>query len=65
MRVPKEGSKWVSADMKQFHVVYTVEISKKIWVHYIEEFNVESIPGEHEYCCYLESFLFRFKEVVE
>ena len=57
----KEGSKWVSPDNKQFHVIHRVELDGHVWIHYIEE-NKENC---REYSCYEESFLLRFRQVPE
>jgi hypothetical protein len=60
MIVPKNGSRWVS-NSEQVHILSTIVLEGKTWIHYIEEGRKE--PQEHS--CYLESFLERFKEIVK
>jgi len=50
-----EGSKWVSPENKQFHVIHVVEVEGHTWVHYISD-----DTQAKEYSCYIESFLQRF-----
>lgn len=52
----KEGTKWMSADGKAFHVIHRIELDGHVWIHYIEE-NKENC---REYSCYEDSFLLRF-----
>jgi hypothetical protein len=52
----KEGTRWMSADGKAFHVIHRIELDGQIWIHYIEE-NKENC---REYSCYEDSFLSRF-----
>jgi hypothetical protein len=58
--IPKNGSQWISTDGSYFHVLGTIEIEGKIWVHYQKDNQKEP----QEYSCYLESFLERYKEIV-
>jgi len=29
----KEGTRWVSADDKKFHVIHRVELDEHVWIH--------------------------------
>lgn len=60
MKVPKNGSQWMSTDGNYFHVLGTIEIDGNTWVHYIKDDQKEPL----EFSCYLESFLERYKEIV-
>jgi hypothetical protein len=51
------GQIWESID-KEFRVIEIVEIERNTWVHYIQE------KTGQEYSCYLESFVNRFKPVL-
>ena len=62
MRIPKNGSKWAGSGRDTFHVLSTIELEGKTWVHYIKD-NTQADP--REYSCYLESFLERFRELPE
>jgi hypothetical protein len=42
-----------------FHVLHTIELEGKTWIHYIKE----DSKDPREYSCYLESFLERFREI--
>jgi ribonuclease HII len=37
MKTPKDGSKWSGAAGERFHVLHTIKIEDKTWVHYIKE----------------------------
>jgi hypothetical protein len=63
-KIPKDGSKWTAGDREKFHVLHTIEIDGKIWVHYIKETTKET-NEVREYSCYLESFLQRFSSLPE
>ena len=63
MKTPKDGSKWTGAAGERFHVLHTIKIEDKTWVHYIKENAKER--ETREYSCYLESFLERFRELPE
>lgn len=56
----KEGSRWTGADGKVFHVIHVVEVDGHTWVHYEQD----NINKSKEYSCYIESFLARFRELV-
>lgn len=60
----KEGTIWTSADNKQFQVIKVVEQNGHMWVHYRTYNGQYSNSEVKEYSCYLESFTFRFTEVV-
>jgi hypothetical protein len=62
MKIPKNGSKWAGSGQDTFHVLSTIELEGKTWVHYIKD-NTQADP--REYSCYLESFLERFRELPE
>ena len=62
MKIPKNGSKWAGSGRDTFHVLSTIELEGKTWVHYIKD-NTQADP--REYSCYLESFLERFRELPE
>jgi len=51
----KEGSKWYSADYKQFTVIHVIDVNGHTWIHYRSESN-----EPQEYSCFLESFVSRF-----
>ena len=60
MKIPKNGSRWSSQNgLIVFRVLHTIEIDGHIWVHYRDDDN-----GEREYSCYVESFLERFREIL-
>ena len=61
MIVPKNGSRWISKKHEKVHILGTIDIEGKTWIHYIEEGRKD--PQEHS--CYLESFLERFKEIIK
>ena len=63
MKIPKDGSKWTGNGGDRFHVLHTIELEGKTWVHYIRENTTER--ETREYSCYLESFLERFRELPE
>ena len=63
MKLIKEGSKWLGADGKKFHVIHVIELNENTWVHYIAEQAKEN--ETREYSCYVESFLSRFTELPE
>lgn len=67
IKMIKIGSKWESTDSKKFHVLDVVELEGNTWVHYMQDGIVtnESLPGNREYSCYLESFLQRFRPLPE
>jgi hypothetical protein len=58
MKIPKEGSKWQGNESTVFIVLHIIELEEHVWVHYRKEGN------DHEYSCYLESFLQRFREIL-
>jgi hypothetical protein len=62
----KEGSLWSTGDRKYFRVLGVVEIDGKTWVHYREDKGTK-VPAIQcrEYSCYQESFVYRFREVIE
>lgn len=62
MKIPKDGSRWSGNDRDVFHVLSTIEIDGKVWVHYIKE---NTLQEPREYSCYVESFLSRFRELPE
>jgi hypothetical protein len=60
MKIPKNGSRWVSQNgFIIFRVLHTIEIDGHTWIHYRDDNN-----GDKEYSCYVESFLERFTETV-
>jgi hypothetical protein len=61
MIIVKEGSKWSAADGKRFHVIHVVDVDGRTWVHYEQD----GVKESREFSCYLESFLERFKAVLE
>jgi hypothetical protein len=63
LKIPKDGSKWSGSVGERFHVLHTIELEGKVWVHYIKETTKET--ETREYSCYLESFLERFRELPE
>ena len=60
----KQGSRWSSTD-KEFIVLAVVEQDGHTWVHYREDLGIK-VPALQcrEYSCYQESFLQRFREIV-
>lgn len=60
----KQGSRWASAD-KEFVVLAVVEQEGNTWVHYRKDLGIK-VPALQcrEYSCYEESFLQRFREIV-
>jgi hypothetical protein len=60
MKIPKNGSKWQGNDRDTFHILSTIELEGKTWVHYIKE---NTTQDTREFSCYLESFLERFREL--
>ena len=60
----KQGSRWASTD-KEFIVLAVVEQDGHTWVHYREDLGIK-VPALQcrEYSCYQESFLQRFREIV-
>ena len=60
MNIPKDGSRWTGhGSYEVFLVLHTIELDGHTWVHYRNNNN-----GEREYSCYLESFLERFREIL-
>ena len=60
MKIPKNGSRWVGhGSHEEFLVLHTIELGGRTWIHYREKDN-----GEREYSCYVESFIERFKEIL-
>ena len=55
MQTVKLGSKWLGTDHSEFWVLAVVEREGNVWVHYRNQ-------QGHEYSCYQESFLQRFRE---
>jgi len=53
----KPGSKWVTAERKEFTVLSRVELDGNIWLHYRDD------KGQ-EYSCYEDAFKLRFTEAV-
>ena len=60
MKIPKIGSRWAGNGNDTFHILNTIELEGKTWIHYIKENTKEA---SREYSCYLESFLARFREL--
>jgi hypothetical protein len=58
MKIPKQGSRWSGSNGEKFHVLNTIELDGKTWVHYVNE-----KENPLEYSCYVESFLRRFTEL--
>jgi len=58
-----EGSRWAGLDRDTFHVIHVIEIDGHTWVHYIKENSPEH--SNREYSCYIESFLQRFRRIIE
>jgi hypothetical protein len=56
----KEGSRWSGADGKIFIVISKTTLDGNHWVYYRDELK-EGSP--HEYSCYEESFLVRFRPI--
>lgn len=52
----KQGSLWTSGD-KDFTVLHVIELDGHVWVHYRDQ----DCPECHEFSCYVESFLARFR----
>jgi hypothetical protein len=59
----KQGSKWEGNDRNVFRVIQVIKIEDHTWIHYIKE----NAPEEatREYSCYEESFLSRFREIIQ
>lgn len=56
------GSRWSGSNFEKFQVINVTEIDNHTWVHYR---NCKSNPDEcREYSCYIESFLERFRKIV-
>lgn len=53
----KPGSKWITADRKEFVVLSRVELEGNIWIHY------RNNQGQ-EFSCYEDAFKQRFAEAV-
>ena len=51
----KQGSKWQTADRKEFTVLSRVEVDGNVWVHYCNN------QGK-EFSCYEDAFKLRFTE---
>ena len=62
MKIPKNGSRWQGNGRDTFHILSTIELEGRTWVHYIKD-NATQDPKE--FSCYLESFLERFRELPE
>jgi len=62
----KDGSLWSAGDGKYFRVLSVTEIDGNVWVHYRED-KGSKVPVIQcrEYSCYEESFVHRFREVLE
>lgn len=58
----KVGSRWTGSEHDRFSVVNVVELDGHVWVHYRKE--TESEDSAREYKCYKESFLHRFKSLI-
>jgi hypothetical protein len=61
----KAGTLWGSID-KKFRVLSVTEIEGNTWVHYREDRGIK-IPAIEckEYSCYQESFVQRFRQILE
>jgi len=59
----RQGSKWEGNDRDIFRVIHVIEIDDHTWVHYIKENAPED--NNREYSCYEESFLSRFREIIQ
>jgi hypothetical protein len=60
MNIPKTGSRWTSPDNYViFRVLHTIELDGRTWIHYCQEDD-----GDQSYSCYVESFLERFREIL-
>jgi hypothetical protein len=60
MNIPKQGSRWTGPDNYViFRVLHTIELDGHTWIHYCREDN-----GDQSYSCYVESFLERFREIL-
>jgi hypothetical protein len=57
----KQGTRWTDNTGKVFHVISIVEVAEHTWVHYL----LENAENSHEYSCYIESFLQRFRSLPE
>lgn len=57
------SSKWTSTEGKIFIVLGTAEIDGKNWVYYRLETPEAHLP--REFSCFEESFLARFRPIVE
>ena len=68
MRV-EPGTLWegsaTSTGIPRFRVLSVSKIEGQDWVHYREEKSAFAKPDCKEFSCYLESFVHRFKPVIE
>lgn len=57
----KDGSRWNGGEGRVFVVLHTIEQDGNTWVHY------RDLKGDppREYSCYQESFLQRFRTILE
>lgn len=61
----KAGTLWSSSD-KFFRVLSVTEVEGNTWVHYREDRGSKFPVVEcKEYSCYLESFVQRFRQLLE
>lgn len=54
----KVGSRWEGDARKRFVVISVTEVDNHTWVHYRDD------SGIREYSCYQESFIHRFRPIV-
>ncbi len=59
----KNGSRWSGSDSVIFVVIGTMILENKEWVYYRAEKPKDHMP--EEFSCYKESFLSRFKPMVD
>jgi hypothetical protein len=58
----KKNTRWSGGDEKIFRVIDTLEIDGKKWVYYRLE-NSDIDPKE--FSCYEESFIHRFRQILD
>ena len=58
----KAGTLWAGSERKQFVVLSVTDIDGHTWVHYRDENGKTDEP--REYSCYEESFIQRFRPVL-
>jgi hypothetical protein len=65
MKVEK-GTRWGALPDREFMVIGIFEDQDHTWVHYREDPKKYKSNGEYkEYSCYLESFVERFRPLVD